>query len=647
MIEKVKMMDVVGNLSYMDDVLKDILKAKVLNIVDARTELDNNAFTFNLENEKDLERNIELNYVVPFEKNKTRELNIKKAKEIMDFLGIKSIDESYLEKESDVKFAEIYEELKIKVDRLKEIEDELKTLKGIESNYELFQNVNVDLSDLANLEYFDVKFGILDKDGRFRIKKNYGNILSIIIHTSTIDENEVYMVIYPKEVSVEIDRILKSVNFQEVNILGSKKGTAKEILGNLEDNEFKLREEKKSLEEEKERFLREDLDMLKEILARVLVGEKIEELKKYMLHSKNSFYLSGFVAESQVKNIKEILSKYKEIRIQFHDPKELGLNPPTKFKNLNFFEPFELLIKMYGVPSYGEIDPTVFFGISYMILFGSMFGDLGQGAVFLILGFLISKRMNKDFGGLLKRLGLSSMIFGTLYGSVFGNEEIIKGIWFKPFENINQTLVLAIAFGVFLLTVSFILGFVNKINNKEYEEAFLGKEGLTGFLIFLFILNLGLGYMGNLNFINIKLSGILMGLSLIAMIFKRPLYKMALREKVTYENGDVAGYYIEGTFSLLEAVMSILSNIISFIRVGAFAINHVGLFLAFQTVGQMTGNKIGNIIALIVGNIVIIGLEGLIVFIQSLRLEYYEMFSKYYIGEGYEFKTEKVNLGGK
>lgn len=132
--------------------------------------------------------------------------------------------------------------------------------------------------------------------------------------------------------------------------------------------------------------------------------------------------------------------------------------------------------------------------------------------------------------------------------------------------------------------------------------------------------------------------GILFG-SLVIMLLKRPILKILFKKE---PEESAADYYIESSFGLLEALLSTMSSIISFIRVGAFAINHVGLFLAFKTLGEMLESRGGNIAVLIFGNILILALEGLIVFIQSLRLEYYEMFSKYYSGDGVLFKADKI-----
>ncbi len=645
MIEKIKLMNVVGNLNYINNAILDILKSKSVNLINAKTDLEIDAFSVDLNNDENLQRNIELNYISSFDKDKEKYEDVEHAKELLKFFDIEKLDDKYFEGvDLDLNFDKFYQDLKEKINKLKEVNEKLSKLENIEKNYELFSNINVDLTELSRLEYFDVKFGILDKAGRYRIKKNYSNLLSVIFHVSSSGDDEIYMAIYPKDAANSMETILKSVNFREVDILKGGSGTLKETIENFEKEKKFLQDKKANILEYRDNLIKNDSESIKKILARTLVEENIENVKKYMLRSKNYFYLSAYIGVSDIDDMKKRLSKYKGLKVEFLDPKDLNLKPPTKLKNNFFFRPFEQLVQMYGIPSYDEVDPTVFFGISYMLLFGSMFGDLGQGLVFILLGFYLAKNKNKDFGELLKRMGLASSFFGLMYGSVFGNEKLLPAIWIRPFESIDQTLVYAIGFGLVLLVFSYIIGFINKIRIKEYEEALFSKEGLAGFVVFISMLDLGLNFMGGKGFLPNKIATIAMLMALLLMIFKRPIYQLVSGQKVSYEDSDATGYYIQGAFSLLEALLTILSNIISFIRVGAFAINHVGLFLAFKTVGQMTGSGFWNIVALIIGNIVIISLEGLIVFIQSLRLEYYEMFSKYFLGEGYEFKTEKIVL---
>lgn len=637
-----RIMNVVAPLELMESVVVDILKTGAVSIINSQNQIDNNAFTFNLENEKNLERAIELNHIAPFERDSMINTTIEKAKEMEEFFGIKDLKVDYDKIDMGVNHEAFYDEIKYKSKRLREIREDLKVIDGIEENYDYFKNVNIDLSKLSDLKYFKVRFGILDKEARFRLKKNYGNILAMIFHTATIDEGEVYLAIFPKEVEKEIDRILKSLNWEDVEILGRYKGTAKEILENFETEKEALKKEEKEILEYRDNFLKSNREEVETAITSMLISENIEEVKRYMAKSNKYFYLSGWVSLRDKDRVEEILSKYDGLLTSFRDPIEQGIKPPTKLRNSNFFKPFELLVNMYGVPSYTEKDPTPLFAVTYMLLYGAMFGDLGQGAVFFLAGIFLSKK-NKSFGGLLKRLGFSSAVFGILYGSVFGIEEWIKPLLIRPFENINTTLGAAIGVGIVFLIISYALGFINKITNKEYEEAFLGKEGLAGFLVFLSFVNLAASKVLNVSIVPTKLCTIIIAISLLAMILSKVIMSAITKEKIETEDG----YYIGAVFGLLETILSVVSNIISFIRVGAFAINHVGLFIAFKTIGQMIGTTSANIIALIVGNIIIIGLEGLIVFIQSLRLEYYEMFSKYYTGDGYEFVPTTIRLEDK
>ena len=246
-------------------------------------------------------------------------------------------------------------------------------------------------------------------------------------------------------------------------------------------------------------------------------------------------------------------------------------------------------------------------------------------------------------GPLLMRLGVSSMVFGVLYGSVFGNEEIIQPLWIRPFENINQVLIMSISFGVFLLVMAYVMNFINAFRNRDLNQGLFGEHGLLGFVVFAMLIFLLLDATGYVHGIPTSVAIGVLILSILAMIFRKPILSKIYKQEVSYEEGKV-GYFIESSFSIIELLISTLSGIVSFIRVGAFAINHVGLFLAFHTMAEMANHTVGNVLILVLGNILIIGLEGLIVFIQGLRLEYYELFSRYYQGSGVEFKSDKINF---
>jgi V/A-type H+-transporting ATPase subunit I len=637
-VEKMVMMNIIGDVSKVDSVLKDIALSGMVDLVSAMKEIEENNFLINISHEN-LERVIDLNDIKTFNKDNSYRQLMKKAEEIKKAFNVDieeiSLDELSLDKNYiSSKINEIYEQVVNHSEKIKQLQGKLEEIDKFERSFTIPESFSISIDELRSLNYFEYKFGLLSKEDRIRLKKNYENILAAILHVGTNKDGEIYLIIYPNLIKEEMKRILRSVNFKEIVIPETYTGTITEIKDQLENEKQGLIKEidhwERSLEQLKEKYRHEFLT----ILNQLTIKERIEEFKSNLARSNKFFYLSGWISENDKDQIKNMLNKYDKLLITFND--EADVKPPTKLKNNWFFKPFEVLLNMYGVPAHDELDPTPFLSISYMLLFGAMFGDLGQGFIILLAGLLLSKK-NKLFGGLLERLGFSSMIFGLLYGEVFGIEELIPALVIKPFEEINTVLVAAIAVGVVLILIAYILGMVNSFKRRDIEEGLFGKEGLAGFIFYICLLALVGGNLIGRTIIPTGVGIALIVLSVVGMVLKEPLTNL-ITGKRPLHGEDVSGYYVQSVFSLIEVVLSMLSGTISFIRVGAFTLTHVGLFIAFKTIGEMIGTNTGNVIVLIIGNIVVIGLEGLIVFIQGLRLQYYELFSRYYKGDGKEFK---------
>ena len=367
--------------------------------------------------------------------------------------------------------------------------------------------------------------------------------------------------------------------------------------------------------------------------------EKSDELVSKMARGNKYLYLTGWVPDSKIDDFKDLSEKHSDTTVTVKD--ETNQAPPTKLKNNKLFRPFEFLVNMYGAPNYNELDPTPFFAISYMLLYGMMFGDLGQGLVFVLLSFLVDKK-NKTFGALIRRIGFSACFFGLMYGSVFGIETLIPALLIKPFDNIMKVLIASVAFGIGLLLIAYCLGIYNKlVKQKNIEEGIFGKEGFAGLMMMISFVILILNIV-NINVIPKNVGVVMLIASIVMIIFSKPIAAKIEKRDEVYES-TAFDYYVESSFSIIEALLSVFSNLVSFTRVGAFAINHVGLYMAFEVMSKIAGGGIKGIIILILGNILIIGLEGMIVFIQGLRLEFYEMFSKYYQGNGRKFRPIKEN----
>ena len=649
-VEKMVMLNVVGKLDNLEEILFEVLKTESVDMVDAISQLNKSNAIYELDID-DVDMIVDVSNLVPFTPNEEERELYNKTQKMMDYYGIDALSLKDLENSNKTRedIHTLYEETKTFIEEENSIREKIEIDEKFKENMSLFKNVDISISELRDMKYFTARFGRLEKSARLRLKQNYNHIVAAVFHTGSYENEEVYLAIYPNEVAQEADRILQSLHWIDVPILEQAQGTAKETIARINEEEGHLGHRLKELEKIKEEKYKSRTDEIRQILAKGLFYGRIEDAKVNMAKSKKYFLLSGWCGESEIEKMKGKLNGFDHLSITAVDGEGENLLaiPPTKLKNHGFFRPFELLVRMYGVPEYNEIDPTIFVGITYMILFGAMFGDLGQGAVFAIVGFLLARKQKyEEMGGLLTRLGLSSMVFGLLYGSFFGSEEVIPALWMRPFENINDALVFAIAFGVVLLLFAYGLSFYNAFKNKNLYEGIFGEHGLMGFLVFAMLIVMLLDITGIIVLLPVPIAAGIMILAILLMIFRKPIMAKIERKDVEYEGGK-AGYYIESSFSIIELLISTLSGIVSFIRVGAFAINHVGLFMAFQTMAKMVDSGFANILILVIGNILIIGLEGLIVFIQGLRLEYYELFSRYYSGSGTEFKSDTLKLKKK
>lgn len=629
-VEKMFLMNVVGDLKDVDAFTEDVLKIDAISPVDAFSQIENNSFIFKV-TDSNLERTVDFNRITTFEKDEKIEALKRKARGLLENLDMQDAQEG-VELLSPEHIDNVYRDISALLDAKQETREKKDVAESYVQGLKFLDTEDVDLKDLNTLEFFGFRFGKVVEEGRLRLKKNYENVPAVVFHLGSYAKEEVYLFVFPEKIKDEIDRILKSLSFVDMPLPDDQDMTTREALAHYEQEVQKGEKELEAIDEKMLEYRGKHEKTLKNMVYTVDMLESIDQMKGYMARSTKFFYMVGWVPESKLGDVKQALSKYDDAMMNYKPAEDVAIEPPTKLKNHSLFRPFEALVHMYGTPNYNELDPTPFFAITYTLLFGMMFGDLGQGAVFFLAGLLLRKKA-EAYGGILTRIGLSSMIFGVLYGSVFGAEDLIPALLIKPFDNIQTVLIASIIFGIGLTSCAYLLSIYNRlIKNKNLEEGLFGKEGVAGFLLFLgFILFIG-------TFVDIHilpgwLIGCIMLISILMILLKQPLARLVEHKRPLYDEG-AGSYYLEGSFSMIEALLSIFSGTVSFIRVGAFAINHVGLFLAFSTMAEMAGGGTFSWIILILGNLLIIGLEGLIVLIQGLRLEYYELFSKYYTGDG-------------
>ena len=569
---------------------------------------------------------------------------IKKCERILDELQIEKDDDYW-----NYNIINSVSEIKEKIDNINnqyteyinKIVDLEKENELMQKNYDIIKNlVSVDskIENLYNLKYMKFRYGTVPTKNLEEINRKIDNTDAIYFELKREEEYTWILYLTTEEFLGKVDSFFNVQDFERIWLPKEASGTPEEFINQIEKN---IKENLTKIDKEKEELRNLRIDA-KEILIgaykQLLLYENVNILKKYIVHDQNgTFYIVLWVSKDNVENIKSISSNYKNVDYDIFDDDE-DIQAPTKLKNIKIFRPFETLIKMYGVPNSKEIDPTGLVAITAFIMFGFMFGDVGHGLVIFILGLILAKR-KASLGPVLAIGGISSIIFGVLYGSVFGKEDIIKPILISPMDNIQTMLISGIAVGSIFILIAMIFNIINGIKNKNLQKCLFDKNGISGFLLYgLILADVAVYFLKGQMLIPINVI-VIVSIILILLI----LFGDTISSKLEKKKEQAKTPMVEKIFEIIEMTLSFASNTISFLRLAAFAINHVGLCMAVYLLADMSSG-VGNIAIAIIGNIVVIALEGLIVGIQVLRLEYYELFSRFYEGNGREFKSIKKQI---
>ena len=379
-----------------------------------------------------------------------------------------------------------------------------------------------------------------------------------------------------------------------------------------------------------------------DVYSYCLKQSSILKLYPYVLKKGDRYELAGFVKDKEVQNFKALL---KEVSWEEKDPIHVSIPCPTVLHNHWFTRPFELFVEMYGLPKYDDFDPTAFVAVTYSLIFGIMFGDLGQGLLLALMGFLFEKK-GKLFG-IIARVGVTSSIFGFLYGSVFGLEEVLNPIHQQIFNvreklldvmdgsNTMGLLIGAVLIGASLILITMLMNIWNHVRHKRWIEAIFSQNGVVGFSFYGFILvAIGAQVLYHVRLMTLSWMIPFVYTPLLCFLMKERFEAVANGHSFKPSEGWL-NYMVQNFFEVFEILLSFVTNSLSYLRVGGFILSHAGMMLVVITLMKMTGS--GGMVVFVLGNIFVMGLEGLIVGIQTLRLEYYEMFSRYYTGGGTKF----------
>ncbi|MCL2174920.1 MAG: V-type ATP synthase subunit I [Treponema sp.] len=534
-----------------------------------------------------------------------------------------------------------------------------------------FSKMNVPFSDFEHLSYLTLRLGRLDPKEITELRETLGDRAVII----PLDNENRFLAASSKKGRFALDSTLKKLSFEPITVPENYRGIPAEMTKSLNEQLINLDKELEKIKKEKEALREKFVSDYKRLISLMNTALVIEGIKAKFSSTESLYHFSGWTPADTEKKLVKDLSALTKKRVAVHSylPHEVPSikngteKVPVSMKHSAFVKGFEGIVFSYGAPPYGTIDPTPIVAFFFTLMFGIMFGDVGQGFILLLAGLLIKhiKKFAKHikYSTPLISVGIASMIMGLLAGSVFTNEKLLvaptravtEALFGYPMDHILHILPMAgqggsitkllyffaftVSIGIIINSLGLLINIGNSFILKRYQRAIFSKTGLAGLVLFWYAIFIAVRVILGGKMETYDIAGILIPLFLI--FFGHIIWSLISKEKIVLKDGLTA-FIMEGIVEMMDTVSGFFSNTVSFLRVGAFALAHaVFSFIVFYFTDELAGSGIAGTLSamliLLAGNAIIIILEGLIVAIQVMRLQYYEFFNKFFIDTGVEF----------
>ena len=528
----------------------------------------------------------------------------------------------------DMRLQQIWQQCSEREQRMQQIRDELRSIAQLEEAINIFEPLDFDLGMLhSGFRFLDVRIGIVPITEIERLKEAAELIGYTLADFSHADSVAHVLLAGLERDPGELDRILSAASFTEVVIPQDFAAHPKRVRDELVERRERMLREQLEIEEATTRERSELAKDLQDAATMLALASTYARMSETTQQRGGLARVSGWIPRERSSALGGILAEYLGSRfvLEIRDPlpEELSI-VPSALRHPRILQPFAALVQNYGIPRYGEVDPTWLFAAAFIAMFGMMFGDIGHGLV-IALGGVAARRKLRGFAPFVVAIGASSMVFGLLYGSIFGYEELIHPLWIAPLSDPALMLRLALYWGIGFVMLMLLIHIRNCVRDGAIAEAVFSGTGVAGAVFYLGIIYVAGSWLSAGEIGGIALAAALVPLIIILAYQWRRL-EATIGEKIIVT-------FIEG----VETLLGFIANTLSFLRVAAFSLNHVALAIAVFTIANMLGPA-GHWITVVLGNIFILVLEGAIVTIQVLRLEYYEGFSRFFSGDGREFR---------
>ncbi|HHS14295.1 MAG TPA: hypothetical protein ENN03_11095 [bacterium] len=494
--------------------------------------------------------------------------------------------------------------------------------------------------------YLTVEIGVIAEADLKRLKIKLQNILHILTPIDRLSTQTRIIVVGLRRDAPAIRQALMESGFQPTQADEGQPVPSSGLIRQLKKERDVLEKQQREMERRLKTLAGEHGGFLLSLLLRLRRETLAYRILKYFRKTERTYLLAGWIPWPERNRVIGEIRKAAQNRCIVEVVPADGLpavrkgemDVPVRLRNPGFLRPFELLTRAYGMPSYRTIDPTAFLAVSFLIMFGVMFGDAGHGLFLLLTGFLMSRRARKETfrqaGALLVYAGVSSVVFGVLFGSFFGIESLFPALWLKPMDSIGRLFTTAVYFGAGMIFLSIFINIINGLRNRDFWGMLFDKAGLLSAVLYWTCLVVGsrvlTGKTGS-GGQSLWITGLMTG-SLVLLFLREPILQLIHGKRKLFPDG-VGTTLMGGLVETLEILLGFLANTVSFIRVAAFGLAHAGLFIAIFALSDSVsrdGGGVASWVVLIFGNLIIIGLEGLVVSIQAVRLEFYEFFGRFF-----------------
>lgn len=530
-----------------------------------------------------------------------------------------------------------------------------------------FANLKVPYSDLESLSFLTLRIGKIDPEKIDDLRARLGS-RGIIVKLG--DDDSRILAASSKKARFALDGELKEAGFTELQVPKDFKGIPDEVLLTLERNKTEAAAALEEIQTERRNFAETHKDELYRLLQIYSIGSQIYSVENSLESTEFVYRITGWIPAFLIRKVMKELDELTQSRAGIREflPTEVPSvisgqeKVPVQVKHGKIVSNFERMIFSYGSPLYGTIDPTPFVALFFTVLFGIMFGDAGQGLCFLIIGILCCLKKIKisgweKFGGIFCCIGISSTIMGLLTGEFFANETLLRpfalwvtGLFGTPHAPILHmmpssdpaSITRMFAFFGFTISIGFIINscgliinIINQFSLRRIGKALFGKTGISGAVFFWYVIIFAVR-VALFKHAPAAYDWVIISVSLFLTACSEIFQRLVDGERPILENGLFSAV-IGAVVEIIEVISSYLSNTVSFVRVGAFALAHAVLGYIINTFVELAPGA-GGIAVAILGNAIVVVLEGMIVAIQVVRLQYYEFFSKFFSETGREFK---------